>query len=327
MPPTVIDWNHVPFDVTCARCGNDLRGLDEPKCPACELEFDWSDAAPIEELKCEHCGYHLYGLTETRCPECGEAFTWEDALARYRRSQKPLFEYRWRNRPIRSFFHTWRRSLSPRRFWASISIHDPPRVVPLLAMVLIEVVAAALVGTVLYGLEAWVRNTSLIRLGRTGLRDLPGYVLDALVAPRYRVTLLTTGAWLLGTLFALFVFQQSMRIYKVRNAHLIRLWAYSAPVALLPAVLGWHVFALQGTLRGVYVPLGIGPLFALLLVLHAARSLRIGYRDYLRIPQSAALALASQTIAVLATGIVTLRGSSMLVDQIMYPVLRSLGLW
>ncbi|MDO8631731.1 MAG: zinc ribbon domain-containing protein, partial [Phycisphaerales bacterium] len=295
-------------------------------CPTCKLKFEWADAAPNEELTCGHCGYHLYGLSETRCPECGEQFTRDEALCRYRTSQKPLFEYRWRDRPIRSFFHTWRRSLSPRKFWASISLHDPPRVVPLFVMVLIEVGAAALAGTVLLGLEAWVRDYAF-GSGRNWLMDLPGYVLNTLVGPRYKESLLPTGAWLLGTLFALFVFQQSMRIYKVRNAHLIRLWAYSAPVALLPAVLGWRVFALQGALRSVYVPLWIGPLFALLLVLYAARSLRIGYRDYLRMPQSAALALASQTIAVLATGIMTLRGSSMLVDQIMYPVLRSLGLW
>ncbi len=65
------DWGKVPFDVACARCGEDLRGQTEPKCSACALVFDWADAVPLEELLCEGCGYHLYGLSETRCPEMG----------------------------------------------------------------------------------------------------------------------------------------------------------------------------------------------------------------------------------------------------------------
>ncbi len=57
--PSHPDWDHVPFDVGCARCGHDLRGLTDPRCPACQLEFDWADAVPIEQLTSETCGYHL----------------------------------------------------------------------------------------------------------------------------------------------------------------------------------------------------------------------------------------------------------------------------
>ena len=81
----VPDWDLVPFEVGCARCGRDLRGLAESKCPACDLEFEWSDAVPIDQLTCRHCGYHLYGLRETRCPECGNRFTWERVLDEFRR--------------------------------------------------------------------------------------------------------------------------------------------------------------------------------------------------------------------------------------------------
>ena len=65
------NWDLVPFDVGCARCGHDLRSLTEPVCPQCKLEFDWAEAVPIESLVCDQCGYHLYGLSKTRCPECG----------------------------------------------------------------------------------------------------------------------------------------------------------------------------------------------------------------------------------------------------------------
>ena len=96
----------MPFEVGCARCGHDLRGLVEPTCPACGLEFDWDEAVPIEQLTCQHCGYHLFGLSETRCPECGRPFNWEQVLDDYRRRQKPLFEYQWHRRPISSLGRT-----------------------------------------------------------------------------------------------------------------------------------------------------------------------------------------------------------------------------
>ena len=44
------DWDFVPFDVACARCGHDLRGQSEPKCPACELTFDWSEAVHVPAI-------------------------------------------------------------------------------------------------------------------------------------------------------------------------------------------------------------------------------------------------------------------------------------
>ena len=88
------DWAHVPFDVSCARCGQNLRGLQDPVCPACALEFDWSVAVPIENLTCLKCDYHLFGLTGNRCPECGTAFTWADVLEEFHRKRNPLFEYR-----------------------------------------------------------------------------------------------------------------------------------------------------------------------------------------------------------------------------------------
>ena len=136
------DWENVPFEVGCARCGHDLRGRTEAKCPACGLEFDWAAAVPIEQLKCRHCDYHLYGLRETRCPECGERFTWEEALARYHRKRIALFEYQWRERPIRSLIGTWFRAMVPGKLWKKVSIHDPPQVGPLWVMIVIILRAA-----------------------------------------------------------------------------------------------------------------------------------------------------------------------------------------
>ena len=127
-PTPAIDWNLVHFEVGCARCGHELRGLTDPKCPACSLEFDWADAVPLERLTCAKCGYHLYGLQETRCPECGEAFAWSDALAAYHRNRQPYFEFHWRKRPVRSFLVSWWSACRPKRFWKRVRLHDnaPP---------------------------------------------------------------------------------------------------------------------------------------------------------------------------------------------------------
>ena len=119
------DWDNVPFDVGCARCGHDLRGRTDPTCPACGLEFDWADAVPIKRLTCSKCDYHLYGLRDTRCPECGTPFTWDEALEEYHRRQKPLFEYWWRRRPVRTLLRSYWLSIRPWKLWRRIDIQDP----------------------------------------------------------------------------------------------------------------------------------------------------------------------------------------------------------
>ncbi|MCH8243366.1 MAG: hypothetical protein IH897_12275, partial [Planctomycetes bacterium] len=128
------NWDLVPFDVPCPRCGHDLRGQTEPVCPACKLEFDWSVAVPIEELTCEKCHYHLFGLAETRCPECGERFTWKKALAAYERRRHLLFEYRWRDQPFRSLIRTAYLTLRPRLLWRQLDMHDRPQIGPSVVM-------------------------------------------------------------------------------------------------------------------------------------------------------------------------------------------------
>ena len=44
-PPAVAapNWQTVTDDVECFRCGYNLRGLAQPRCPECGLEFEWAD--------------------------------------------------------------------------------------------------------------------------------------------------------------------------------------------------------------------------------------------------------------------------------------------
>jgi len=305
------NWDNVPFDVGCARCGQDLRGASEPKCPACSLEFDWAEAVPIEKLTCAHCGYHLYGLAHSRCPECGKAFDWNEALDSFRRTRLPYFEYRWRDAPMRSLFRTWRLALSPRRFWQRINLHDPPNAVALIIMVLsgigmtfaafvaqepIEVAAEAAEFALSAGRSVRLSDfsdipvTLVASVGR-GLTDANNWSVTGFVA-----------LWTISSLGSLLIFRQSMRRCRLRTVQVLRVWAYANSMALPMAVL----------LAGVAVALprivpvdsyDTGALIACVMVLlawaHVVWSLRWGYRVYLRMPHAFAVAICAQIIAVL----------------------------
>jgi len=299
------NWELVPFEVGCARCGHDLRGLAEPKCPSCGLEFEWSQAVPIEQLVCRKCSYHLYGLSETRCPECGEPFTWAEALEDYHRKRKPLFEYHWRDRPFRSLVYTWWLALRPWKLWRIIDLHDPPRIRPLLVWVALAFVLFFVCLGTGQGLELWCWNnyawTRIPGRGWIGpdFSEIPAYVLRAFQSQFVYFCFLVIVGWVPLSLLSLLIFQQSMRRCRVRTPHVVRAWAYGVPTSLpiitvlvcgsvcLDAIAQWH--------RS-----GLGRLLVALIPLHVVWSLTCAYSRYLKIPHALGVAFASQIIAVLA---------------------------
>ena len=313
---TAPDWDKVPFEVGCARCGYDLHGLTEPKCPGCSLEFDWAEAVPIEELTCIQCAYHLYGLSKNRCPECARTFNWNDAVARYHRTRLPYFEYRWRDSPMRSFFRTWRLALWPRRFWKHINLHDPPNVGALMIMVLlgigmtlVAVVAhhpiSVLAGAAEYALSAggWLRfsdfayySAALIGSVGEGVADASTWSVTGFVA-----------LWAMAGLGALLIFRQSMRQCQVRTVQVIRVWAYASSMALPIATLFAGIVVKLPWIMPIVSQGTIGLIIAATLFLswaHVVWSLGWGYRAYLRMPHAFAVALCAQIIAVLFTATV-----------------------
>ncbi len=306
------NWSAVPFEVGCARCGHDLRGQTEPICPNCKLEFDWAVAVPIEQLTCLHCKYHLYGLTETRCPECGESFTWQEVLDHYHRQQKPLFEYRWRRKPFRSLVRTWWSTLRPTKFWSQIDMHDPPCVIPLLSL-------ACLYTAILHALVAislatgnqiyyWMQQTSYrtsIRLlwfggtQRTFLQNvfaLLDDVYDNLLETQFVIAL---AAWMISSYLALLIFQQSMRRFKVRNVHLVRVWIYSFP--MIPLMTLAITFGFPFAVGRMYVrlPDALPSIILIIAVALVVRSIQVAYKKYLLMPHSWAVAICTQIIALM----------------------------
>lgn len=302
------DWAHVHFEVACARCGFDLYGQSEPICPSCKLEFEWGDAVPIHSLICENCDYHLYGLNETRCPECGSEFTWEGALDHYRRLQKPLFEYRWRVEPVRSLVRTWWWALWPPKIWSEVDIHDPPKVGPLLFMLVPWMVSLLVVSIAVRSTLEWRYNWSIA---------LPSSWSDDLLAiwnwavrfagESYTYTpVFIVAIWLLMSLAALTAFPQSMSRCRVRSIHILRVWTYATPM-LVPLytagtgtaflVLIWlapnslWLFAASWMEIGWYaVPLA-----------HVVWSTWWAYKKYIRMRHGFWVAVSAQAMAVLAT--------------------------
>lgn len=116
---------------------------------------------------------------------------------------------------------------------------------------------------------------------------------------------------------SLMLYRQSMRIYKVRSVHVVRVWAYATAGFLPLAVLGYlPAFAIAEyysstgnwlrTLKFSWL-YDTQPHFALMVLIHGTWSIAQGYRKYLRIPHWLGVAFVSQVMAGLAVIIIVYR--------------------
>jgi len=291
------DWALVPFDVSCARCGHDLRGLTDAVCPACELEFDWSVAVPIEKLTCETCDYHLYGLTETRCPECGTEFTWEGAIAAYHQRRQELFEYRWRDRPVRSYIRSTLLMFRPGKLWQVLHMHDQPRVGPLIAMAVVAFAFAAIAIPLLDGVYAWMAFLT----GQFPGGPIPlwrAVMLSYTDASLYSLSI-PLAYWSLLILAFLLLLRQTRRRHNIMAAHVLRIWAYTVPVvsAVLLLFLGALSIALQ--LHDFRLAMPLFLVISLACLAFLVKLLREGYRQYLKLPHAWGIAVSAHVVALL----------------------------
>jgi hypothetical protein len=116
----------------------------------------------------------------------------------------------------------------------------------------------------------------------------------------------TYAVWLATSLGALLVFQQSMRRIRVRQAQVIRVWAYSVPMVLpiLAVLVAVHIVVailLAGRWSRWANEEIVFSVALMALVMCPIWSLWRGYRDYLRMRHAFAVAVMSQVIAILAT--------------------------
>ncbi len=262
---------------------------------------------PAFDLICRYCEYHLFGLRRTRCPECGKRFTWAEVLTDYHGRRHGLFEYQWRRSPLRSLGATWLKALDPRSLWRLIDIHSPPNVKPLTVMALAAIVVFAVLAPACVGatnwLSAWICNGRETAWGTFYYLRRPLYqeIVAAGSSAAVSAIVLFSIAWCATSLASLLLFVQSMRRYKVRPGHVLRVWAYCVPLktVLLPAV-----FAPACAIDSYFsYPLNYVEVFAATALpgmLHVVWSLREGYKTYLHMDHSWAVAVASQMVALLA---------------------------
>lgn len=206
---------------------------------------DW-DALPFE-LHCPRCGYNVRGLPRPRCPECGLVFEWKSLIDRERAGNKDLFEYRWRRRLLRSWLRTAAAGFRPRRFWSGVSVYDPVRAGPLIAFAFISIVVSL---ALLHALSFLIVELNVTftgsaqrsyglgwRIGRGPLDQLRLLAAWPWTGdPRYLLTPAYMALTLCGAGALLYNLHQTLGRCRVRKRHILRVVCYVAgPVCLWTA--------------------------------------------------------------------------------------------
>lgn len=291
------------------------------------------------EVCCARCGYNLRGLAQPRCPECGLEFEWELALRQAESESDFLFEHQWRKRPIRSFVVTVWRSLLPGRFWRRVSIHDRLSVKPLLILLftapLVQLTLLWLVARL--GARIWS-----LRTGRSSVYPWSGSFFDEyhegeieirIAAPTtYEIwksaidsarSVLTTGSSMgfvfatvvgLGLMLAVLLLMLETRWqFKVRPVQVLRVIAHAAApivvwsVMVLALILEYFDLRWSGRFVGrdgrqllaIVVSLGVWIIGFV--------CLRAGFRDYLRLRSGAMIAVVVSFVAAFGEFVVFMR--------------------
>jgi hypothetical protein len=187
------------------------------------------------ELHCPRCGYDLRLLPQPRCPECGLAFQWGEIIAAAEhRLECPLFEYHWRDRPVRSLFATIVQALLPWRLWRQTRLAVPPRVGPLIVLVLLIIFLRFAGQLALTYAGAWQTSWWIATHWR---RSLPIAVLagdwSACLKPAVAAVATAILTWL-----ALQLFQQTITRQHVRQSQMLRVVILS-----WTALLAWDFLA------------------------------------------------------------------------------------
>ncbi len=209
---------------TRAQIGADGDQIGPPAAPA-ESPPDWSTLD--RELHCPRCDYNLHMLTSPRCPECGLEFAWSALLSvpEYRQDC-PIFEYRWRKRPARSFFYTLWLVLRPWRCWRTIRVEDDPRLLPIAAQVILLLTAQSL--ALMAAFLLWIYSFGLTRPSAYSLvEEARRYLISFASLTAYSPMFLRLAAPLLLILASLFVYQLTYSRWRVRWQHVVRLAVYS----------------------------------------------------------------------------------------------------
>jgi hypothetical protein len=264
-------------------------------------------------LPCSRCGYDLRMLTVPRCPECGLEFTWREVFRARVEGARWLFEYRWRDRPIRAYFHTLWRGLRPWSFWRDVSIHDEIKPLPLWLNLITAPVwtmlgmlafAAAIYWPCLLVKRLWSPGWSTGVIFGSGVPPFQSMMMSLEWMQRIDISALPIQLavlllYQLATLLLLCSLRQTLGRCRVRTVQVLRVAAYALPPAglLSGAVQPWLIVA------SAFIHESIG-LFSLLSgPLFIGGYLAIGLGRYLKLPRSWLLGPVAVIVGMLFTGV------------------------
>ncbi|MCC6359839.1 MAG: hypothetical protein IT450_13930 [Phycisphaerales bacterium] len=286
-PDEAPDWDAIDFDVTCVRCGYNLKLLAQPRCPECGLEFEWAQVVT----------YH-------------------------RQSSDFLFEHQWRRRPMRSLITTFVQAFRPRAFWNQVSMFERVRTGPLTVLILLAVVLFLVVLHVF----AWLIGRSILLITGPPLPAqmylqpdpliwLAQSMLDLAEAPFK----MRGGAYLwfpasvlcaiVGAFGLVLLLGDTLGRCRVRRVQVLRVFAYAAlPAAILQPLVVLAVNVV-GSLLGSDGPVNdslpvvlLGICASLVVVVGAFGAyLSLGFKHYLRSPRPWLVGMTAAFVGVLAT--------------------------
>ena len=274
---------------------------------------DWSTLAL--ELYCPRCGYSLRMLTSSRCPECGLDLNWDRIVASAKhQATSPLFEYRWRTRPFRSYIDTMWLCFRPWRLWREIEMENEPRVGGLILFSAITLFAFWLAWFLWPSVNAIIEWNTLKLLPGWGKK----FLIEAALWDSFRAFL----HLLIGTSIWLFmqVFQQTLTRYRIRRVQLLRIVALTYAPFVVISILDNIITMFHYTLFRSLMPINGGSeaILALNAIVEAPGvaivylSLGIGLTRYLRIQRGWSTATALMCLVFLFW--ITLCLSTLLVD-------------
>ncbi len=241
------------------------------------------------ELQCPRCGYNLRMLTGCRCPECGLDLEWGRIIASAeKRFHSPLFEYKWRTKPVRSYFDTLWLCMRPWRLWKEISLTDDPQTGGLILFALVTGFFCGfflLIEIDLASINMW-RGLSIRR---------PWWSTFILESATWSLLSISLYFAIAGSTWLFFqIFQQTISHFRIRQVQILRVIVLSytpclvimivdrALAALLIACLPFASNPAYGGSLRVYFGNSIIELFSLAYI---AISLWYGLSTYLKIPR------------------------------------------
>lgn len=207
---------------------------------------DWG--ALDRELRCPRCDYNLHMLTSPRCPECGLEFVWSALLSipEYRQDC-PIFEYRWRKRPVRSFIYTLWLVLRPWNCWRTIRVEYEPRLLPIAAQVILLLTFQSFV--LMAAFLLWIFSFGLTRAsGYSLVEEARRYLFGFASLSSYAPMLLRLAAPLPLILAPLFVYRFTYSQWRIRWQHVVRVGVYSWMAWLVSGATIQLVFSLYSHL-------------------------------------------------------------------------------